>query len=31
MSFEIWLAFAAATTVLLLIPGPTVQIGRAHV
>lgn len=24
MSFEIWLAFAAASTVLLLIPGPTV-------
>ena len=24
MSFETWLAFAAASTVLLVIPGPTV-------
>ena len=24
MSFEAWLAFAAASTVLLVIPGPTV-------
>jgi threonine/homoserine/homoserine lactone efflux protein len=23
MSFEVWLAFAAASTVLLVIPGPT--------
>ena len=30
MSFEVWLAFAAASAVLLTIPGPTVLLIIAH-